>query len=138
MRFISMFRLFFVCILSSLICICFLHIAYAENKYYLCGPDEDGCHKTTGFQYCACIPVNEENINKPYCLDFDKMTCTPLTESPHCDPGFIFKDQGSCLATIFQSEPEPPCKIKDESFCVENHTYFCGADGNPQSCHPGT
>ena len=108
--------------------------SYCSDRYFLCGPDEDGCYPDI-YQYCACIPYNDWEASSPYCLDFDKLTCTPLSQTTHCDPGLIFKNQGECLATIFQSEPRPPCKITTHQFCIENHTPICDKTGQPKSCH---
>lgn len=105
----------------------------AESRYILCGPDEDGCFMDQ-VQYCACIPYNEIHALQPYCLDFDKMQCEPLSEKPACPERFIYKDQMRCLATIFQSEPEPPCSVTTYSFCVNNKAWMCDAVGNPRSC----
>ena len=108
---------------------------YASPRYLLCGPDEDGC-PPDGYQFCGAIPYDEVHGAEPYCLDFDKLTCTPISEAPDCNPRDIYQNQSSCVATIFQSEPEPPCPIKTEAFCLKHHTAFCGADGSPASCHP--
>ncbi len=108
--------------------------SYCSDRYFLCGPDEDGCFPDI-YQYCVCIPYNDWEANSPYCLDFDKFTCIPLSQTMHCDPGLIFKNQGECLATIFQSEPRPPCKITTHQFCIENHTPICDKMGQPKSCH---
>jgi hypothetical protein len=105
----------------------------ANTPYFLCGPDEDGCFSGQE-QYCACIPYNTAQGSKPYCLNFDNMTCAPLTTYPDCDKNLIFKDQGSCIATIFQSEPTPGCRMVSKSFCEDHHTYICAEDGNPESC----
>ncbi len=106
----------------------------AGEKYYLCGPDEDGCPKDA-YEYCFCIPYNYNHAESQYCLDFTQLTCVPLERTKYCDPGLTFKSQGHCLATIFQSIPEPPCKIKSQSFCKEHNSYFCNEDGNPIYCH---
>lgn len=91
-----------------------LSTAHAQPPlYYLCGSDEDGCMEGRE-EYCACIPVapNPEQI---YCLDFDKMTCTLFRQGSYCE--LTLPSQGQCLATLFQSEPEPLCRLVDQSFC---------------------
>lgn len=108
---------------------------YASNRYFLCGPDEDGCYEEIS-QYCACIPYDDLEAGRPYCLNFNEMTCTPLSQTPNCDPAFIFQNQGSCLATIYQSEPRPPCSVTTRSYCLEHHTSICDKNGRPESCHP--
>ncbi|KTC91740.1 hypothetical protein [Legionella cincinnatiensis] len=107
---------------------------YCNSRYFLCGPDENGCFSDI-YRYCACIPYNDWEANNPYCLDFDKLICTPLSQTMHCDSALIFKNQGECLATIFQSEPTPPCQITTHQFCVEHHTPICDKTGQPNSCH---
>lgn len=93
--------------------------AYAEPRDFLCGPDEDGC-PSDGYEYCLCIPVDEENAKTPFCLDFDKMDCLPLKNAPHCQASLIYPDQGACLATLLQSESEPACPIVPHHFCEEH------------------
>ncbi|KTD09173.1 hypothetical protein Lgra_2408 [Legionella gratiana] len=107
---------------------------YCNDRYFLCGPDENGCFSNI-YRYCACIPYNDLEANSPHCLDFDKLTCTPLSQTIHCPSALIFKNQGECLATIFQSEPSPPCQITTHQFCIENHTPICDKTGQPNSCH---
>ncbi|WP_245183391.1 hypothetical protein [Legionella israelensis] len=120
--------------ISAGICLLFfVNINYASERYFVCGPDEDGCYKDI-YHYCACIPYDDEHAQTPYCLDFNKLTCSPLEQVPDCDPGMIYKNQGSCLATIFQSESEPPCPVRNHSFCLENDMAICDANGRPESC----
>src|SRR5580704_14066758 len=95
----------------------FHNMSYAEPRYYLCGPDEDGCLLDQA-QYCACIPLDEDNFSQPYCLDFDNLRCEPLSKVSGCL--LTFSDQGRCLATIHQSEPEPPCSVTSLTFCQQN------------------
>ena len=123
----------FLCYTSIILSMAFFNMSYGDSRYLLCGPDEDGCPED-GYQYCGCTPYNEMQGNKSYCLDFDNMTCKPLSESPNCPSRFIFQDQAHCLATIFQSEPEPPCMLTTYQFCKIHNTYFCDGDGNPSSC----
>lgn len=111
-----------------------VHASYSSELYFLCGPDEDGCYEGI-YQYCTCTPYNDTEANNPYCLDFDKLSCAPLSQTPHCDPSLIYRNQGECLATIFQSEATPPCTIKTHSFCMEHHTSICDTYGQPESCH---
>jgi hypothetical protein len=125
-----------ILLFSSLFCglLLYVNVGYGSARYILCGPDEDGCPKE-GYQYCACIPYDEARAKERYCLDFDRMVCQPLSAAPNCDPSFIFKNQQTCLATIFQSEPEPPCILTTLSFCTKHHTYLCDKDGRSGSCH---
>ena len=107
--------------------------AYPEQLYFLCGSDEDGC--PDGYEkYCQCIPLNVQQENLPYSFDFDNMSCQLLSEQPDCATPLIFKNQASCIATIFQSEPNPPCKVVSESFCHLHFIYVCDQNGNPDSC----
>lgn len=108
--------------------------ALSDNLYYLCGPDEDGCYEGI-YQYCACIPQNPIQFNTPFCFDFDKRTCKPISEVKDCDTHFVFQDQATCLAVMFQSTPKPPCLLTTEAFCREHQSYLCEADGYPSSCH---
>jgi hypothetical protein len=124
-----------VSLLLLLIALMFCHVSFGDARYFLCGPDEDGCPENQ-MQYCACIPLDEINFPKPYCLDFDNMRCEPLSKVPDCNLALIFKDQGRCLATIFQSEPEPPCLTTSLTFCRENHAWICDVSGDPSSCKP--
>jgi len=98
--------------------------------YYLCGSDEDGCMEGRE-EYCACIPV-APNPEQTYCLDFDKQTCTLLRQGEPCE--VTFTNQGKCLATLYQSEPIPPCRVVDQAFCSEHSVPICDASGDPQTC----
>ncbi len=98
--------------------VCYGAISVAEEKYFVCGPDEDGCYPDE-YPYCLCIPIDEKVTNQPYCLDFEKLSCVPLVEMPNCQD--VFKNQSDCVATAFQSEAEPPCFVKNKAFCVNNH-----------------
>ncbi len=117
----------------SIILFCITTTHAQTELDYLCGPDEDGC--PAGYEeYCVCVPYNSQQYSKPYCLDFDKMTCEPLSKVNECSADFTYPDQGSCLATIFQSEPEPACRLVTRSFCAEHRVAVCDANGNPDSC----
>jgi hypothetical protein len=107
--------------------------AFAEpSGYYLCGSDEDGCSEGRE-QFCACIPAGI-HPDKPYCLDFDAMTCNAIV-GPKCANNLIFFDnQGACLATIFQSEPNPACQWVPPAFCHSHPVYLCDSTGNPNTC----
>ncbi|MDI9818690.1 MULTISPECIES: hypothetical protein [unclassified Legionella] len=129
---LNLWKRFVCCFCLGLFC--YSAASYSQEQYFLCGPDEDGCFEDV-YQYCACIPYNEKEANKPYCLNFDELTCNPLSQVPDCDPGFVYRDQGSCLAVIYQSIAEPPCPLTTKSFCLENHTSICNEDGRPESCH---
>lgn len=122
------------CATIFLILLLFFNNSFAEQRYFLCGSDEDGC-LMENVQYCACIAYDELHANKPYCLDFNKMRCEPLVNVAHCDPDNIYENQSQCLATIYQSEPEPGCPMTTQSFCIKNHTPICNSDGDVNSCH---
>jgi len=109
--------------------------SFATSRYLVCGPDEDGCSRQEGKQYCACIPYNEQYGATPYCLDFDNFTCSPLAIKPDCDKSLIFPSQANCLAMIFQSEPVPPCQLKSAEYCTKNKMAICDESGNPKTCH---
>lgn len=104
-----------------------------SDRYFLCGSDEDGC-RPGQYGYCFCIPYNDLEANEPHCLDFDLFKCTPLRTTPNCKPSFIFKNQAQCLATIFQSEPVPPCTVTTHDFCMREHVTMCDANGQLDSC----
>jgi hypothetical protein len=123
---------FIYLILTTLLLYCTL--SYSNDAYLLCGPDEDGCPENS-YDECVCIPYNSQKGMMPYCFNFDKFLCTPLSETPTCDPRLVFKDQASCMAINFQSEALPPCPLTTKSFCLEHHTAFCDIDGNRASCH---
>lgn len=127
----KMIKLFFF--LSFSILLLKLQPAYAKSShYYLCGSDEDGCLPGRE-QFCMCIPINIKP-EQAYCLDLDKMTCKPAIEQPDCDSEMIEQNQASCLATMLQSEPNPPCKKVTDDFCHKHSIYMCNEDGNPNSC----
>jgi hypothetical protein len=111
-----------------------IKLVHGSDRYFLCGPDEDGCYQEI-YQYCSCIPYDDLEANEPFCLDFDKMICLPLSKKQDCSGSFIFSNQGECLATIFHSEPTHPCQLTTYNFCLEQHTFFCAPDGQPESCH---
>ncbi|VEG90285.1 hypothetical protein [Legionella spiritensis] len=110
-----------------------IRATYGSDRYFLCGPDEDGCYDGI-YQYCACIPYDDLTGDQPYCLDFNLLTCTPLSRVPDCPASLTFKNQGECLGTIFQSEPLPPCPLTTHSFCLEHHISICDSNGQPDSC----
>ena len=109
-------------------------LSYSSDLYFLCGPDEDRCIEGS-YQHCFCIPYNDTEANEPYCLNFDEMNCTPVSQTPLCKSHFRFKNQGECLATLFQSQPIPSCTITNHAFCLQEHTYRCDPDGQLSSCH---
>ncbi|ABS77645.1 hypothetical protein [Coxiella burnetii] len=123
-------RLCFFCL-----CFCMLSLSYGQGKYFLCGPDEDGCGPGE-YQWCLCMPYDGALAGEPYCLNFDNVSCVPLAQAPNCPKGDIFKDQGTCLAVAFQSEPEPPCPLVDEQFCRQHHVPVCQKDSGAETCHP--
>lgn len=110
-----------------------VHIASGSDLYWLCGPDEDGCHEDS-YAYCACIPHNDQYANQPYCLDFDTLSCEPLIQKSHCDRHFIFENQVTCLATIYHSMPNIPCTLTTYDFCKNHGSTFCNETGEPGTC----
>lgn len=108
---------------------------FPAETYLVCGPDEDGCYRDI-YHYCNCIPVDDNRGEQPYCLDLDSMRCHPLADRPDCVPALTFKDQASCVSTIFQSSQEPACARKTQAFCRDNGMSFCDEDGHPDSCRP--
>lgn len=107
----------------------------ASDEFLLCGPDEDGCYEDIS-QWCACIPYDRNYGENAFCFDFDKRTCKPLHEVPGCIQRFIFPNQATCLATLFQSSPHHPCEQVSREYCVSHKTPVCAPDGHPGSCHP--
>lgn len=105
----------------------------AETRYFLCGPNEDGC-SADQYAYCFCIPYDESNANQPYCLNFDNLSCLPVTTQIDCHPAFLFKNQGECLATIFHSHPGAPCDLTHASFCKKHFISMCDKTGQPNHC----
>ena len=95
-------------------------ITFSAENYFLCGPDEDGC-SPDDYRYCICIPRNDIEAEQPFCLDFNTITCLPLSQIPQCPKTDVFKNQSDCVATAFQSEPDPPCGITSKAFCQEQH-----------------
>jgi len=106
---------------------------HASDKYFICGSDGDACDPGHA-KYCACIPYNESNAAKPYCLNFDEMSCTPLSQTPDCPHDFIYKNQGECLSTIYNSTPLPPCAVTTLKFCLDEQSAICDENGQPDSC----
>lgn len=118
------------------VCLCFfINLSFAQGKDFLCGPDEDGCSPGE-YQWCLCMPYDGALASHPYCLHFENLSCVPLSQSPDCPRPYIFKDQGTCLAVAFQSEPEPPCPLVNEKFCREHHIAICQKDGGEGTCQP--
>ncbi|OGT65965.1 MAG: hypothetical protein A3J38_10305 [Gammaproteobacteria bacterium RIFCSPHIGHO2_12_FULL_45_9] len=112
------------------------HTCLAETTYFLCGPDEDGCFDEPDYyRFCACIPQDPISFAEPYCLSWDKMACVPMNKTD-CKNGVSFNTQSACVATLFQSEPTPPCPIKSEHFCKEHAVPICNAEGQTYSCKP--
>ncbi len=95
--------------------------ANAEKPYYLCGPDEDGCPSD---DYTSCLCVASRGPAYAYCLDISHRRCFPLSVSSDCHPDDIFKYEGECLATLLQSEPQPPCQSITKKFCIQHHVPF--------------
>ena len=112
---------------------CYITSSIASELYFLCGPDEDGCFDDQ-YGYCACVP-QDQTPNEPHCLDFNAFKCTSLSDTPHCAPRFIYKNQGDCLATIFHSTPKTPCRVKTLEFCIEHQIQFCEKNVDPHHCH---
>jgi hypothetical protein len=109
--------------------------SYADEKYFLCGTDEDGCLPDS-YAYCVCMPYDDALASQPYCLNLDNVSCRPLSLVSNCESGSIYKDQATCLAVAFQSEPEPPCVLTHKDFCVKQHVLLCDKDGGADSCRP--
>lgn len=101
--------------------------ASGQGLYFLCGPDEDGC-PSNGYEYCVCIAFDEQQGMHPYCLNFEKGNCIPIKNEPDCDSNLIFDNQASCIATLVQSVPSPPCPLKTRSFCEKHHILICEKD----------
>lgn len=118
-----------------LLVICFMlsPVNYSA-RYFLCGPDENGCYDEI-YEYCSCIPINETQYDKPFCFNHKSLTCTPLTQTPDCPSVFIYPNQSTCLATIFHSVPDTPCMVKTFAFCKKHNSYICAPNGNPMTCH---
>ena len=106
-------------ILLSLFCLILMVLVTADNQYFLCGPDEDGCYPGI-YQWCMCIRKHPTLAATPYCMDFDSLSCQPATAMPQCPVADLRPTQSNCVATLFQSEPEPACPLVDESFCRDN------------------
>ena len=129
----SMKHDFFKYIIFSL-CLLFIGTSDASQHYFLCGPDEDGCYPGE-YPYCLCMPYDGALASQPYCLNFDNISCVPLSLMPNCPHVDIFNNQSDCLATAFQSEPDPPCPLKTKAFCIKHHVPLCPPDGGEDSCH---
>lgn len=125
------FNFTFCCLFCSLFF--YINISYCSELYFLCGPDEDGCYEEIA-QYCACIPHDDEYANRPYCFNFNALTCTPLSLTPNCSSDFTFANQGECLAMIYQSMSKPPCPLTTKKACLLHNTSICAQNGNPDSC----
>ena len=124
-------RLFFIPLCITLF---FSTLSFAGDLYWLCGTDEDGCSDDGDYEFCVCIPSNETQATKPYCLNFDTLSCAPLSDNPTCDPHLTFPDQTRCLATIYHSMPDKPCELTTRAFCTEHHPAICDEQGTPESC----
>jgi hypothetical protein len=111
----------------------FAQTAFSTGLYFLCASDEDGCDENT-YQYCACIPYNETHAETPHCLDFDSLTCMPQALSSSCDPAFVYRNQGDCLASMYQSVLVPPCQTVTYDFCIKHHSQICDVSGRPSTC----
>lgn len=107
--------------------------AFGYERYFLCASDEDGCDEYT-YSYCACIPYNTIYAQTPHCLNFDNLTCTAQAETANCDPAFIYKTQGECLAVMYQSVSNPPCALVTHDFCIEHQSKICNLNGMPSTC----
>lgn len=104
------------------------------KQYLLCGTDEDGCNAKNP-NSCLCMPYDGDAVaNAPYCLDLSNVSCHPLASTPNCNQDNIYPNQATCLATAFQSEPNPPCSKTSESFCIHHKIARCTQDGGQASC----
>ena len=107
--------------------------ALGSEDYFLCGPDEDGCYPGI-YQWCLCEPKSV-NSSEDYCLNFNRLACEPLSEHPDCPEAQIQPDQAHCLATLWQSEPEPLCAEVSREFCLKQHIPLCRLHAGVESCH---
>ena len=122
--------IFLCCIL------CFFSVTAAPMAY-LCGPNEDGC-SSADTSSCLCMPVDASANATPYCLDFNTLSCLPMTPGRQCISGNVLvSTQSRCLALAFQSEELPACKEVPVTFCVNQHIALCAKDGGPSSCASG-
>lgn len=120
-------------IINSLVTVLMLGTAEASQTYFLCGSDEDGC-SPNDYSACFCIPYDGLLASKPYCLNLDEVACIPLSQKKDCSSELIMKDQNTCLAVAFQSEPEPPCTLVNKQFCLDNRMHLCPEGGFLTSC----
>ena len=111
----------------------FIHMAHASERYFLCGPDEDGC-PSNDYKSCLCMPYDEGEARHRYCLNLDNLSCVPLKKVANCPKYYIYKDQSTCVSIAFQSEATPPCKVVSHKFCHNNHVVICDIDGGVDSC----
>ena len=73
---------------------------------------------------------------KKYCLNFEPAVfCLPLSLEPSCALSNIISGQGRCLATAFQSEPDPPCLLVHKRFCLKHGIPICKKDSRANTCH---
>ncbi|MFY7698337.1 MAG: hypothetical protein ACOVQX_05955 [Legionella sp.] len=121
-----------IVLLLSLVVIMF-HSCWANNRYFICGPDEDGCPEDNE-HYCFCIPYDEQYANQPHCLDLVHLRCMPYQPHASCNIHLIYRNQSECLATIFQSEPIPACKITNLLHCQQVKAHVCNKYGQLTSC----
>ena len=118
---------------TYLFCLFLMGMNNVYSLHALCGSDEDGCLED-GYQYCFCIPYNIKDIDEPYCLDLDNLSCHPLRDVKDCHPNFIFKEQLRCLATLYESTPSNICRIVPDSFCEQHSIPKCDEFGTLESC----
>ena len=104
----------------------------ANNQYFLCGPDEDGC-PPTAYNSCVCMPFDGPLASHPYCLDWKHIRCTPLSKTRYCSPNDIVKNQMVCLSYLFQSIPDG-CRLITKSFCIKHRIAICKKDGGKETC----
>lgn len=77
---------------------------------YLCGGDEDGCQPGEP-DTCICVASSPENIDT--CFTYEGcVPPNPITKKCAHDQ-INEKTEARCLATLWQSEPMPPCAPLD-------------------------
>lgn len=126
--FVLLSRIFIVFIFIFI----FMTASEASDKYFLCGPDEDGCSPKY-YNSCLCMPFDGALADSPYCLDLIHLRCLPVSLDPGCRSGDRVKNQETCLSTLFQSEPAT-LPLKRAAFCMKHHIALCPKDGSRDDC----
>ena len=117
-------------IMFGLLVISFSPTYAIYKNFFLCGSDEDGCNKAKPDAGCLCIP-RHHGLSKKYCLTFTTkdVKCIPLLLSKNCPAENIIKNQRTCVALAFQSEPTPACPRVTYRYCHKHgikriHGFF--------------